>query len=223
MALEDIFNRFNENLNMLRSSKNVIIHYCEIHPPVFEEVFDDLEGKGVSLPEALKEFYLACNGLNLSWSYSEKEEGFTIYGWFNIMPLEYLMSGDTGDMEDIDNPDSFMDVLWNDFTDPKQMALRKELKVFEPVEGDNSFVCLNLKADPLIWYVGDFDLQPVSMSLEKYLGLLVDTMGVDVFRQMALQEEAFDQREFDYNVVQKMEEVFPWFNFNNLQEKYFDE
>jgi hypothetical protein len=60
------------------------------------------------------------------------------------------------------------------------------------------------------------------MPFDKYLGLLIDTMGMDVYRQMAVLEENFDQNLFDYEAAKKLQEIFPWFNFDEVQENYFD-
>jgi hypothetical protein len=224
MDLQLLFNRFNENLNFLRGHKNVRINYVEIAQPADQWVFDKLESMGVYLPDPIIEFYSACNGLTLNWDYSEKEEGFSFYGWMNIVPIEQMFGGLTGDLDDYDNPEKNFGLLYDDFTDDEQVERRRNLCLFENIEGDNAFVCLDysIPSDPSITYVSDFDNHSVSMPFEKYLGLLIDTMGMEVYRQMAILEENFDQNLFDYEAAKKLQEIFPWFNFDEVQENYFD-
>ncbi len=74
--LEQLFQRFNENISFLRSNPKVDIPYIEIHPPVEIESLERVIDKGFYLPDTLIQFYSACNGMNLNWQYSEKEESF---------------------------------------------------------------------------------------------------------------------------------------------------
>ncbi|MCC7051499.1 MAG: hypothetical protein IT239_06970 [Bacteroidia bacterium] len=224
MDLQQLFHRFNDNLNYLKSRKNVNIGYLEIAPPAQPEIIERLNAMGVFLPDMLLEFYSACNGIVLNWDYSEKEEGFSYYGWINIAPIEQMFGGLTGDIEDFIYDDRNFGLLYNDFLNEDEINFRKNLLLLESIEGDNSFVCLNYeenRSNPSLVYLSDFDHHSMDITLENYLGLLIDTMGMEVFRQMAVLQEDFDANLFDYEASKKLQEVFPWFNFDEIQESYF--
>jgi hypothetical protein len=224
MDLQTLFIRFNDNLNYLKSHKLVNIHYIEIPPPVQPQVFERLYELGINLPIPLIEFYSACNGITLNWDYSEKKDKFSIYGWINIVPIEQMIGGLTSDIEDYTNAERNFGLLYNDFLDENEIEFRKNLFLLENIEGDNAYVCLDIennKIDTPLVYLSDFDHRYLDINFEKYIGLLTDTMGIEVYRQMAILQEDFDNKLFDYQTVEKLQEIFPWFNFNEIQENYF--
>jgi hypothetical protein len=227
LDLETIFQRFNENLNLLRASKNTDIHYLEIAPPADPDIFDFCTEQGIVLPQPIIQLYQACNGIKLNWSYSEKDEGFSIYGSINIVPLEYLLTGkiDLYEDDDLHDDDCMYNILWSDLHSEKEIAERKKLRVIEELSDDGTYVCFDpFSSTPeKLIHVSEFNTFNFSNDMLKYFGLIFDTLGIEVFRQMMVQQENFDHNSFDIDVANKIEKVLPMFNFNEIQELYFDE
>ena len=180
----------------------------------FSELSDSLievleEIQGFSFPKAIVDNYKLCNGGYMVWQF-KKLAGFIMFPSFLGMFCNLK--------DENNHENAFEGILWTQNTySEKEIAIRKQHKVFEFFEGDSPCTTIKFNKDQTYQlYHVDTEIYPIPLSVSGYVKLVIDLYGFGNFRYYLHQKDFYAQPLNFCPELINLKEVFPTFDIKAI-------
>jgi len=178
----DYYSLLKKKVNTLKSNKAEIYDFKINKGIAADKVKKMEEFMEKKIPIDLLEFYSSVNGCHLSWELTMEEE--SLYGFWDIWPLEKVFFGFSGRLAAKNLENTFEDILWNDYFEEKQISELKTHQVLESIEGESAYVTFKITNGKLpLFYVNEGEVAPIPLDFASYLAFVFESYGVETIRE----------------------------------------
>lgn len=201
---------YNHTLQLLKENPFAELVSAELHPPAGTEILSRIaELIGQPVPRELLDLYEQANGFTIEWKATD-DSG--LYGYFDIWSIERMFTGTFANL-DIDSDslrNVFEETLIIDLHEDEQRTTRQKHRMLESHWGQPAYTTITIENDRMkLWYLDDDQIIPLPLSLEEYIRLLFESMGLDSVRHYLQFPEFFKTPYTTEPRLKKVQQLFP--------------